>query len=332
MPHNNQRLFTSLVELTDDAVFILSVHDNDSRFIMEYVNAAYLRRFNVSHESLIGKTLEEFLSEEKQPAVRERFVRCAKEKKALRYEENILLGSETFTSLSETIPVPDDDGNTQFIIGISKDISEMKKQRDLLSGSENTLQAIINSSENIIVFLDPGLRIIYVNDAAQRHAHKLFNKPYQLGDYILSYLTETEKQKSIEHIDFLLSGNKKSFVFEHELTYPDGEEAWFVRRYYPAFDHTGEYLGVVISSINTIERKRQQRKIEQHLQTLREIAMIQSHDIRRPVANIIGLTDLIDLTKAPAENEEILAHLKKSVRELDEQIKRIIEKTKNEGL
>jgi len=67
-----------------------------------------------------------------------------------------------------------------------------------------------------------------------------------------------------------------------------------------------------------------------HLQNekLKEIAFIQSHEIRRPIANIIGLTSLFKQQNTPPENtKEIIDKLHTVSIELDQQIKLVVEKT-----
>ena len=63
---------------------------------------------------------------------------------------------------------------------------------------------------------------------------------------------------------------------------------------------------------------------------LQDIASISSHNIRRPVATIMGLVSLFDREKLDNPlNKEILDHLETTSIELDEVIHIIVEKTIN---
>jgi GAF domain-containing protein len=77
-----------------------------------------------------------------------------------------------------------------------------------------------------------------------------------------------------------------------------------------------------------IENKRNQDHLKDQTRTLQEIAAISSHDIRRPVATILGLVNLFDRNN-PANplNKEIINHLDITARELDGVIHTIVEKT-----
>jgi len=56
---------------------------------------------------------------------------------------------------------------------------------------------------------------------------------------------------------------------------------------------------------------------------------MQSHEIRKPVANIIGLLTLYELKKNDLSETELLHYLKESATELDTMIKVIVDRTKS---
>lgn len=58
--------------------------------------------------------------------------------------------------------------------------------------------------------------------------------------------------------------------------------------------------------------------------TLKDIAYSQSHLVRRPLANIIGLVDMLESTDEPSTNNAIVIMLKQSAVELDMMIKDIV--------
>lgn len=317
-------LFRSLIELTTDAVFIVRVLPGGEEFVMEYVNDAYLQKFNVTRESVVGKEFKDMLHADIVGGIRKRFIECVQLRCNISFEESF---EDFTTSLSELFPIITEDDAIEYVVGISKDITELKARRDQIIASEQTLQSIINSSDNVLIYMSNDFTIRYANRRAQEHAQKLFGKTFSVGDKLTDYYPKAERERALEHATQLRQ-EKKTISYEHQLTYPDGENRWFLRRYYGVFDEQGELTGIVIASINITNRKEQEIQIQKQADSLREIAKIQSHEIRRPVANIMGLTDLIDLKdKSIQENEQILQYLKQSVHELDGLISRIVDKT-----
>lgn len=317
-------LFQSLIELTTDAVFIVQVRAGGKEFVMEYVNPAYLKKFAVTEASVVGKEFKEMLRTSIIDAIRLRFIECVEKGHSISFEEDF---EDQTASLSELFPIKDDNGNITHVVGISKDITELKHKRDQIAASEKNLQSIINSSDNVLIYISKDFRIKYANKRAQQHAVKMFGKPFEIGDKLTNYYEEEYKTIGMEH-GRLLTEKKATITHEHLVEYPDGEKLWFLRRYYGVFDENGDLSGVVIASINITNRKEQELQIQQHVETLKEIAKIQSHEIRRPVANIIGLTDLMDFKlKTVEENDQILQYLRMSALELDQIISKIVDKT-----
>lgn len=75
------------------------------------------------------------------------------------------------------------------------------------------------------------------------------------------------------------------------------------------------------------DQLKSQHKIEEQNERLRKIAWMQSHEIRKPLANIIGLLHLYDISKMDAQLTQVMQYLKVSANELDDLIKRIIQRT-----
>jgi PAS domain S-box-containing protein len=77
-----------------------------------------------------------------------------------------------------------------------------------------------------------------------------------------------------------------------------------------------------------VENKRTQDHVKDQNKRLQEIASISSHEIRRPVATILGLVDLFDRDNLNNPmNKEIINHIDFTAKELDEVIHTIVEKT-----
>nr|WP_121271884.1 histidine kinase dimerization/phospho-acceptor domain-containing protein [Pedobacter schmidteae] len=65
------------------------------------------------------------------------------------------------------------------------------------------------------------------------------------------------------------------------------------------------------------ESRLQQAMINEQNQVLKEIAWINSHNIRKPVASILGLSELLTATKDPAERETYYPMINSCAEELD---------------
>jgi light-regulated signal transduction histidine kinase (bacteriophytochrome) len=77
------------------------------------------------------------------------------------------------------------------------------------------------------------------------------------------------------------------------------------------------------------EQKNQTRALEMQNQKLMEIAWVQSHQVRAPLARLMGLVHLLARSEQNGniENVETLKHIIRSANELDEIIRKIVRKT-----
>lgn len=72
------------------------------------------------------------------------------------------------------------------------------------------------------------------------------------------------------------------------------------------------------------------KRIEDKNETLKDIAWTQSHEVRGPLATIMGLVELLDEEDFKnQQNKEIVTGLKESSLQLDEIIKKIVKKTQS---
>lgn len=77
-----------------------------------------------------------------------------------------------------------------------------------------------------------------------------------------------------------------------------------------------------------IESKRNITQLNEQNQRLQEIASISSHQLRRPVATILGLVNLFDTADPHSGlNKQIISHLMETAVELDDVIHNIVKKT-----
>jgi light-regulated signal transduction histidine kinase (bacteriophytochrome) len=68
-------------------------------------------------------------------------------------------------------------------------------------------------------------------------------------------------------------------------------------------------------------------KIKQQNEQLREIAFSQSHELRRKVANILGLLRCLHKDDFGPQNQQVLHFLEQTTSELDVLIRKIVDKT-----
>jgi PAS domain S-box-containing protein len=147
--------------------------------------------------------------------------------------------------------------------------------------------------------------------------------PEDLGSFLLTQKTAFQNQKAMywEH-EFRMLNKVGKFIFVNC-------KGVIVR------DENGKAIRLISAVQDISERMNHIQAIEFQNKQLHEIAWIQSHIVRAPLARIMGLIDLlkdVEVEELPKETQELLGYILSSAFEFDEIIKSIINKARNLGI
>jgi len=194
-----------------------------------------------------------------------------------------------------------------------RDITEEKKIREQVYLDGQNLRAIINNTNDMIWSVDEAYQIITGNEAFWKRVAELTGKSadeVRNEDFDPNLL-----QRYIEHYQLAFTGKAFSTVRERKNT--EGISIFEQLSFNPIYN--GEkVIGVNCFLRDITEQQQHVRRIENQNKTLLEIAWMQSHRVRAPLANILGLVQLFD-TIDPESHEilSILARIGNAARELD---------------
>lgn len=120
----------------------------------------------------------------------------------------------------------------------------------------------------------------------------------------------------------------KDTEFEERIIRPNGDVRYLRSWAKIKSDQNGEVLGMLGACLDITEKVKSIMSMEQQNKQFRDIAWIQSHVIRAPLARIMGLVNLIkNMPVEELSKSELLDHLLTSAHELDDQIRIISQKT-----
>jgi light-regulated signal transduction histidine kinase (bacteriophytochrome) len=83
-------------------------------------------------------------------------------------------------------------------------------------------------------------------------------------------------------------------------------------------------VGVSLRFIDSTERKEREDQIRRQNEQLRDIAWMQSHLTRQPLATILGLVNILDKKSLTDDNKKIIGMLEETVGKLDQVIRDIV--------
>ncbi len=188
--------------------------------------------------------------------------------------------------------------------------------------SEIKLRSFFDSTLACHVLLDKDLCMLYYNKASVEFARKHYHHEVRQGMPVEEWVQADRRERFVQNCHTAMGG--QMVQEEIPITYVSGETYWWSLTFAGAYNTEGEVIGVSYHAINITERVQQEYEIRSHNALLKEIAFIQSHSIRRPVASILGLMNVFEADEWIVD-EEGLAMLKAATLELDESIKSIVD-------
>jgi PAS domain S-box-containing protein len=200
-----------------------------------------------------------------------------------------------------------------------KYINEIKR-----SAEENEkLVNILNCVSNMAILTNEESRISWVNKAFNEFTG--YTTEEILGQFPFILHKEKTDQNTLAKIKERCS--RYEFFKEELLNYKkNGEHYWVELSFSPLFSPGNEFKGyITIQSVIT-DRKIKDEQIQQQNEVLREMAWLNSHEIRKSVANMLGLLALCP-DQQTEEESEVFRLLNKSTQELDTALKRIADKS-----
>jgi signal transduction histidine kinase len=126
----------------------------------------------------------------------------------------------------------------------------------------------------------------------------------------------------------LIDGKREIDSAIYRITTPNGRVRHIESHAIVKKSPSGKILRLIGTNRNITDDIVVQEKLKTQNKVLRDIAFIQSHEVRRPLANILGVIEVLNSSNS-VNNKEIFDHLIESANELDMQIRSIVKKTNN---
>ncbi|PIY12567.1 MAG: hypothetical protein COZ18_01775 [Flexibacter sp. CG_4_10_14_3_um_filter_32_15] len=214
--------------------------------------------------------------------------------------------------------VIEEDGE-RYIIVNSRNIDERKKTEIKLKQSETMLRAMYDSSSEASAVIDLNLSFLFINKLAKKIHKSIFGKEPQIGDSALDYIVPDLQGEFVSYYQRVLQGESIYIEKKHG-------EAWWASSLFPVYDDENNIVGISDNAKDITARKENELKMLKQNETLQQIAWEQSHKLRRPVASILGLINIIQQYKTLTEKEQdqYLTYLLQAVQELDQVIHKIV--------
>jgi PAS domain S-box-containing protein len=232
-------------------------------------------------------------------------------------------GEVVWVSLAAS-PILEGDGKYKGSLAMITDITRRKKDEEALKKSEANLRAIFDNTDSSYILVGPDLKIISFNALAQRFSVENNGKVLEINKEISFYFTPERRPFVKETLEKVAQTGE---TVSYEISYPkaDGSVQWNNVRWLNVKDSDNQNRGFILANKDVteaktamLERERVTADLIQHIKDLEQFTYIISHNLRAPVANIMGLSEMLkeDLLD-PAEKQEVVDRVSSSIRHID---------------
>jgi len=212
----------------------------------------------------------------------------------------------------------------EIIFSVARDITELKKQEEATLMHERRLESLVQSGSDLIGIIAADTTYTYVSPSVKILLGK------QPEDYIGKTPYDFVHPDDVHIMDKAfqdISTHTKIIVPVHRYQDSEGKWRWLQTIATNCLDDPAINGYICNTTDITLLKERELRIIEQN-EKLKQIAQINSHELRKPVASILGVMQLVNEEAIKDElNITIFGHLKTLTKELDEIIRRIIDNT-----
>jgi len=236
-----KNLLDSLLELTPDEIFF---KDRDCRYLD--VSASKVKKFGVPKEEIIGKTDFSFFEEEvaEKYFVEEQDIIKSRKPMPSGVGKRVGKNGEVHWVSYTKVPRYDKGGNVIGIIGISSNITKLKKAEEELRREEELLSNALESMEDGILVLDRNFHFTYWNSSMERISKVSREKVLNSKKLPWEIFPNLKKAKVDEMMKKAMEGE---VVKRDKIPYEsnDGTKTFTSEMYLPLRNPEGDIYGIV---------------------------------------------------------------------------------------
>jgi PAS domain S-box-containing protein len=219
-------------------------------------------------------------------------------------------------------------------LSLTTDVTEKIKAEEKLQKSEANLKTIMDTTDTAYALLDSDLNVMAFNQMAVKFVNSQYNHAPAKGDQLGDYFPRERFPQFLSYADEVLKG--KNISYEINYPQPDGSVCWFYVRLFPITNDKKEIFGMMLALSDISERKNAEESlkaayqlVQDHIDSIKEMAWKQSHLIRSPLANLKGLAAM--LKDDPADTD-VLDHIQNELDRMDSIIIEMAEDASNHDI
>jgi len=264
---DERKLLLTLIDNLPDGVYM---KDSEGRFIV--ANRALAQMMGApSWEDLIGKTDHDFYPKELADICQADEQVVIKEgRRIMNREEPRGTGEARTNVLTTKVPLTDTEGHVTGLVGISRDISELRRAQEALESEHTFLSTLMDKIPDYIYFKDLQSRFM-LNSKAHAKLFQCSDPRELLGKTDFNFFTGDHAQKAFNDEQSIIQTGKPIIDAVERETWAGHADSWVSTTKMPLRDSKGTIIGTFGISRDISQRKRTEDALaesEEHFRSL----------------------------------------------------------------
>jgi len=317
--------------------FLSSLIDSQTNFLIRidmnglftFVNKQFLKAFGYRNDDIIGRHFGITCIPEEMHLCENAFYACINNPgKVINLAHKKLdKNSKPHDTEWELIAVTNENDEVTEIQGIGQDVTDKKDAQKEIIATKISLEALINNTEDLIWSIDRKYRYAYMNQAYKNTILAQSGKIPEKGDDTFGHGVYDDKTLASWRNYYKRAFNGERYIITYESINPATNEITYNEiNFNPIYNADGEVTGLGCFARDISDYISTNKAILDQNERLRNIASISSHELRRPVATMLGLINVIDFENFQnPENKEAIGHLLAVGNEIDDVIRLIVD-------
>jgi len=202
------------------------------------------------------------------------------------------------------------------------DITENRRKEQALRESEERLQFAIEGNQYVVWETDIENNQVWFSESFSSIFGYPLQEVYSLNKWV-DIVHPDDLNNASQTLQNLIEGSSEQFYTEFRMKDSEGKIRW-VLNMGKTFERNGEGKAKRIVGLlsDITERKTNEEKMRETMEKLEKFAHLTSHSLRRPLANIIGISNLLKEEVSLPENLfDLVIEIRKSALALDDVVK-----------
>jgi diguanylate cyclase (GGDEF)-like protein/hemerythrin-like metal-binding protein/PAS domain S-box-containing protein len=262
--------FLTIIETSPDLILVSKLSDGE----IVLANKVFLDTLGYETDEVVGKTTME-LNIWENSETRAKFANDLKINKRLNhYESNFVRkdGTKFIGSMSVTTITIEDE---EFIIGIVRDVTELKEIEEILQESKNKFETIAMSSASWEAWFDEKGVLVWTNDLIEVITGLTAEEGFAKNDLIRNLLISDDSQETLDEKFKTTLELQRGGSSEARIKSKDGSCKWILINWRPVISDNKDFKGFRTSIVDITEKKKAEfaaTELAQQLKKEKEVA------------------------------------------------------------